>query len=76
MPPATAAALGELGAPAFLYVHTHVREDAIVLYGFASRDERRCFIDSTSAAIACSSREAVTSPEYSRLSTSAISCRW
>jgi len=43
LPPATAAALGELGSPAFLYVHTHVREDAIVLYGFAGRDERRCF---------------------------------
>jgi Holliday junction DNA helicase RuvA len=24
-------------------VHTHVREDAIVLYGFATRDQRRCF---------------------------------
>ncbi|HWC37517.1 MAG TPA: Holliday junction branch migration protein RuvA [Acidimicrobiales bacterium] len=33
----------ELGAPAFLHVHTHVRDDAIVLYGFASRDQRRCF---------------------------------
>jgi Holliday junction DNA helicase RuvA len=26
-----------------LYVHTHVREDAIVLYGFVHDDERRCF---------------------------------
>lgn len=26
-----------------LHVHTHVREDAIVLYGFATRDERDCF---------------------------------
>ena len=43
VPPGTAAALGELGSPAFLYVHTHVREDAIVLFGFATRDERRCF---------------------------------
>lgn len=33
----------ELGAPLFLHVHTHVREDALVLYGFASRDERACF---------------------------------
>jgi Holliday junction DNA helicase RuvA len=33
----------ERGASAFLHVHTHVREDAIVLYGFASRDQRRCF---------------------------------
>ena len=35
--------LGELGSAVFLHVHTHVREDAIVLYGFSSRDERRCF---------------------------------
>ena len=26
-----------------MYVHTHVREDAIVLYGFVHDDERRCF---------------------------------
>jgi Holliday junction DNA helicase RuvA len=26
-----------------LYVHTHVREDALLLYGFASRDERAVF---------------------------------
>ena len=26
-----------------LYVHTHVREDALLLYGFASRDERSVF---------------------------------
>ena len=31
------------GAEATLYVHTHVREDAIVLYGFVHDDERRCF---------------------------------
>jgi Holliday junction DNA helicase RuvA len=47
--PATAAALvvGGGGAgvrdEATLYVHTHVREDAIVLYGFVHDDERRCF---------------------------------
>jgi Holliday junction DNA helicase RuvA len=35
--------LGDLGDPVFLHVHTHVREDAIVLYGFPSRDERACF---------------------------------
>ena len=34
---------GELGGPVFLHVHTHVREDAIVLYGFSNRDERACF---------------------------------
>jgi Holliday junction DNA helicase RuvA len=35
--------LGDLGAPAFVHVHTHVREDAIVLYGFPTRAERQCF---------------------------------
>jgi len=35
--------LGELGSPVFLHIHTHVREDAIVLYGFPSADERRAF---------------------------------
>jgi holliday junction DNA helicase RuvA len=34
---------GELGRTTFLHVHTHVREDAIVLYGFPSREERDCF---------------------------------
>lgn len=36
-------ASAELGGPLFLHVHTHVREDALVLYGFATRDERMCF---------------------------------
>jgi Holliday junction DNA helicase RuvA len=37
------AALGPLGSEVFVHVHTHVREDAIVLYGFVHDDERRCF---------------------------------
>ena len=37
------AAKGTARAEATLYVHTHVREDAIVLYGFIHDDERRCF---------------------------------
>jgi Holliday junction DNA helicase RuvA len=43
--PATAATLvmAAGGTEATLYVHTHVREDAIVLYGFVHDDERRCF---------------------------------
>jgi Holliday junction DNA helicase RuvA len=41
--PRTLADLGELGSPVFLYTHLHVREDAMVLYGFASREERVCF---------------------------------
>jgi Holliday junction DNA helicase RuvA len=36
-------ATAELGGPLFLHVHTHVREDALVLYGFGTRDERACF---------------------------------
>ena len=43
VPARTAAALGAAGSDVFLHVHTHVREDAIVLYGFAHDDERRCF---------------------------------
>jgi holliday junction DNA helicase RuvA len=35
--------LGPPGGAAFLHVHTHVREDAIVLYGFPTREERSCF---------------------------------
>ncbi len=43
--PSAAATLMAGGAEkeATLYVHTHVREDAIVLYGFVHDDERRCF---------------------------------
>ncbi len=43
--PSTAASLvaAGRGSEAMLYVHTHVREDAIVLYGFVHDDERRCF---------------------------------
>jgi Holliday junction DNA helicase RuvA len=41
--PATAVVLGDLGDDVFVHVHHHIREDAQVLYGFASRDERECF---------------------------------
>lgn len=34
---------GGEGDEIVLHVHTHVREDAIVLYGFASAEERRSF---------------------------------
>ena len=43
VPTPVLAALGPVGSEVFLHVHTHVREDAIVLYGFAHADERRCF---------------------------------
>lgn len=39
----TALADVEIGGPIFLHVHTHVREDAIVLYGFGDREGRACF---------------------------------
>lgn len=41
--PATVARLGSNGSSVFVYVHTHVREDALMLFGFASRDESACF---------------------------------
>jgi Holliday junction DNA helicase RuvA len=31
------------GAPAFLFTHLHVRDDAMVLFGFPTRDERDTF---------------------------------
>jgi Holliday junction DNA helicase RuvA len=43
VPAGAAGRLGELGASVFVHVHTHVREDAIVLYGFPTREERACF---------------------------------
>ena len=43
VPASLSADLGRTGSEAFLHVHTHVREDAIVLFGFAHADERRCF---------------------------------
>ena len=33
----------EPGEAVFLHIHTHVREDAIILYGFPTREERSCF---------------------------------
>jgi holliday junction DNA helicase RuvA len=43
MPPAALWSLGEPGGEVFLHTHLHVREDALTLYGFATRDERVCF---------------------------------
>ena len=40
---ATTLAMAEVGEAVFLHVHTHVREDALVLYGFATREERLSF---------------------------------
>jgi Holliday junction DNA helicase RuvA len=35
--------VGAIGDTVFLHVHTHVRDDAIVLYGFTTRAARQCF---------------------------------
>jgi holliday junction DNA helicase RuvA len=43
VPGGEAARAGQLGSPTFLHVHTHVREDALVLYGFPTREQRDCF---------------------------------
>ena len=41
--PTTLSALVDTSAPVLLHTHLHVREDALTLFGFASRDERACF---------------------------------
>jgi Holliday junction DNA helicase RuvA len=41
--PLGATAALEPGGAAFLFTHLYVREDAMVLYGFASREERDTF---------------------------------
>ena len=41
--PTTAISLGDVGDDVFCWVHHHQREDAQVLYGFLSKDERACF---------------------------------
>ena len=35
--------VGEPGSSVFLHIHTHVREDALILFGFPTADERYCF---------------------------------
>ena len=41
--PGTLAALGHPGDTVVLHTHLHVREDALTLFGFATREERDCF---------------------------------
>ena len=40
---ATFSALAQEGAEVGLYIHTHVREDQLALFGFADRQEKRLF---------------------------------
>jgi holliday junction DNA helicase RuvA len=42
-PISTYASLPEEGMPASLRIYTHVREDALVLFGFATREEKAVF---------------------------------
>lgn len=41
--PTTAVSLGDVGQEIFCWVHHHQREDAVTLYGFATKDERTSF---------------------------------
>lgn len=41
--PTTAVSLGDLADEVFCWVHHHQREDAQILYGFLTKDERACF---------------------------------
>ncbi len=43
VPLGTFAALPPVGERASLHVHTHVREDAILLFGFATPEEKALF---------------------------------
>ena len=43
VPVSTFSALPDVGAEATLFIHTHVREDALALYGFATRREKGLF---------------------------------
>jgi Holliday junction DNA helicase RuvA len=35
--------LGDVGSTVLVHTHLHVREDALTLYGFPTREERQCF---------------------------------
>jgi holliday junction DNA helicase RuvA len=41
--PSTIAKLGAIDSEVFIFIYTHVREDAIVLFGFLAAEERACF---------------------------------
>jgi Holliday junction DNA helicase RuvA len=43
VPTGTLSEMPDVGREAFLHVYTHVREDAIHLYGFGSEEEKRVF---------------------------------
>jgi holliday junction DNA helicase RuvA len=41
--PSTLSRIGAPGSEVFVHVYTHVREDALILYGFATKEDRRTF---------------------------------
>jgi len=41
--PTTAVSLGDVAQEVFCWIHHHQREDAVTLYGFATKDERSSF---------------------------------
>lgn len=43
IPISTYTSLGDIGKPVSLTIHTHVREDAIVLFGFSTAEEKALF---------------------------------
>ncbi|MCL2679239.1 MAG: Holliday junction branch migration protein RuvA [Dehalococcoidia bacterium] len=43
MPASALLALGNIGDAVRVHIHTYVREDAILLYGFASEDDKKLF---------------------------------
>ena len=43
IPVSTYSQLGQTGGEAALHIHTHVREDALALFGFATRGEKAIF---------------------------------
>jgi len=43
VPTTVLASVGDPGDTAVLFIHTHVREDAIILYGFTNANEKKCF---------------------------------
>jgi holliday junction DNA helicase RuvA len=41
--PSALVELGDIGSTVLVHTHLHVREDALTLYGFPTREERQCF---------------------------------
>ena len=41
--PQALAELGDIGSTVLVHTHLHVREDALTLFGFPTREERQCF---------------------------------